>query len=63
MTEKRKANIIYHKAGNGKSAKLTMPIPWLRDMQITEEEKSVLLEYNEEDKKIIITKNSDITGI
>ena len=29
--EKRKARVIFHKAGNGKSAKITIPIPWLRE--------------------------------
>ncbi len=52
--EKRKANVIFHKAGNGKSAKVTIPIPWLREMEITEEKREVELIFDKENKKIEI---------
>lgn len=56
MKEKREAKIIFHKAGNGKSAKLTVPIPWLRELKITEEEREVKIELIKESEKIVITK-------
>ena len=53
MEEKRKARVIFHKAGNGKSAKITIPIPWLRELEINESEREVEIELSK-DKKIII---------
>ena len=55
MEEKRKARVIFHKAGNGKSAKITIPIPWLRELEINESEREVEVELSK-DKKIIIEK-------
>ncbi|MFC2422508.1 MAG: AbrB/MazE/SpoVT family DNA-binding domain-containing protein [Fusobacterium polymorphum] len=55
MEEKRKARVIFHKAGNGKSAKITIPIPWLRELEINESEREVEIELSK-DKKIIIEK-------
>ena len=52
--EKRKANVIFHRAGNGKSAKITIPIPWLREMEVTEEKREVELLFDKENKKIEI---------
>ena len=52
--EKRKARGIFHKAGNGKSAKITIPIPWLREMEVTEEKREVELIFDKENKKIEI---------
>lgn len=54
--EKRPLNISFYKAGNGKASRLTIPIPWLRKMGITEEEKAVMLEFDEENKIITIRK-------
>ena len=55
MEAKRKARVIFHKAGNGKSAKITIPIPWLRELEINESEREVEIELSK-DKKIIIEK-------
>lgn len=55
--EKRKLRIIFHKAGNGKGAKLNMPIPWLRDLGIDENEREVELILNKKNKEIIIRKD------
>ena len=52
--EKRKARVIFHKAGNGKSAKITIPIPWLREREVTEEKREVELIFDKENKKIEI---------
>ena len=56
MEEKRNAKIIFHKAGNGKSAKITVPIPWLRELEITEEKREVEISISSEKKEITIRK-------
>lgn len=56
MEEKRDAKIIFHKAGNGKSAKLTVPIPWLRELGISEEKREVEISIKSEKQEIIIKK-------
>ena len=56
MEEKRDAKIIFHKAGNGKSAKLTVPIPWLRELNISEEEREMEISTNSGKKVITIKK-------
>ena len=54
--EKRELNISYGKAGNGKSARLVIPIPWLRKLNITEEEREINLIFDEERQQLIIEK-------
>lgn len=54
--EKRKLRIIFHKAGNGVGAKVNMPIPWLRDLGINENEREVELVLDKDNKEIIIRK-------
>lgn len=54
--EKRELNISFAKAGTGKSARLIVPIPWLRKLGVTEEEKEVYLILDEEKKQLIIEK-------
>lgn len=56
--EERKARVIYHKAGNGKSAKLTIPIPWLRELEITEENREVVIKLDKEKKSITLEKGN-----
>lgn len=54
--EKRELNISFGKAGTGKSARLVIPIPWLRKLEITEDEREVYLIFDEEKKQLIIKK-------
>lgn len=54
--EVRKLNISFAKAGNGKNARLIIPIPWLRKLNITEEEKEVDLIFDEENQQLILKK-------
>ncbi len=54
--EKRELNISFGKAGTGKSARLVIPIPWLRKLEITEDEREVYLIFDEEKKQLIIEK-------
>lgn len=54
--EKRNLNISFYKAGNGKATRVNLPMPWLRKLGITEEQKEVELELDEEKQVIIIKK-------
>lgn len=54
--EKRKLNISFGKAGTRKSARLVIPIPWLRKLEITEDKRAVYLIFDEEKKQLIIEK-------
>ena len=56
IMEKRNLNISFYKAGNGKATRVNIPMPWLRKLGITEEEKAVELELDEEKQVIIIKK-------
>ena len=52
--EKRNVRVSFHRAGNGRGARITLSIPWLRKMGILEEAKEVELTYDE--KKITLEK-------
>lgn len=55
VVEKRKANIIYSKSGNGYiSPKLGLSLKWLREMGLSPEDKGVVLEFT--GSEIIIKK-------
>lgn len=54
--EKRELNISFAKAGNGKNARVVVPIPWLRKLNITEEEREIDLIFDEENQQLIIKK-------
>ena len=54
--EKRELNISFAKAGNGKNARIIVPIPWLRKLNITEEEKEIDLIFDEENQQLVIKK-------
>ena len=53
--EKRKANVMFNKNGRGfTTTRITLPVPWIKDMGLNETDKAVRLEY--EDEKITIKK-------
>lgn len=59
--EKRYANIIINKAGgnaskNSVNYKISIPTKWVKDMEISENERMIELEYKEESKEIILKK-------
>ncbi|MFR4478787.1 AbrB/MazE/SpoVT family DNA-binding domain-containing protein [Fusobacterium sp.] len=54
--EKRELNVSFAKAGNGKNARVIIPIPWLRKLNITEEEKEIDLIFDENNQQLIIKK-------
>ena len=52
---KRNLNISFVKSGAGNiSPRLILPISWIKEMNITEEERSVMVEFDGE--KIIVKK-------
>ena len=55
IMEERKANVIFAKNGNGYvTNRITLPVPWVKELGITEEEREVKIIL--EDDKIIIEK-------
>lgn len=54
--EKRDLKITFHKAGNGRGSKLSLPIPWLRKLGITEESRDIELIFDEENKCLVLKK-------
>ena len=54
--EKRDGKISFHKAGNGKGAKVTIPIPWLRKLGLSEDSRDIVFTLDEENQKLIIEK-------
>lgn len=54
--EKRKSKVNFLKAGNGVGSKITLPISWLREMNVTKEEREIELFFDREKKEIIIKK-------
>lgn len=55
--EERKMRIIFGQDGRGGvNSKVAIPITWLRKMEITPENREVILEFNEENNEITIKK-------
>ena len=57
--DKRKLKVIFGKDGRGATnTKVTLPITWLRNMGITQDERDVSVEYDKENEQIIIKKET-----
>lgn len=54
--EKRDLNISFYKAGGTLATRLNIPIPWIKKMGLTPEEKRIELIFDEEKEEIIIRK-------
>lgn len=55
--EKRKLKISFGKSGNGYiSPRLSLPISWIKDMGLSQENREVNVKYDETKKQIIIEK-------
>lgn len=55
--EERKLKVIFSKDGRGATnTKITLPISWVKNMGVTQENREVVLKYDEENKQIIIEK-------
>ncbi|WP_435307338.1 hypothetical protein [Sebaldella termitidis] len=52
--EKRNVRVSFQKSGNGRGARITLFMPWLRKMGVSEEEREVVITYDE--KKITLEK-------
>jgi hypothetical protein len=56
MKDERNLRISFAKAGNGISARLVVPVPWLRKMGVNQEEREVKVVFDEETQMITICK-------
>lgn len=54
--EKRDLNISFYKAGGTLATRLNIPIPWVKKMGLTPEEKGIELIFDEKKEEIIIRK-------
>ncbi len=55
--EVRKLKIIFNKSGDGYlSGKLSIPMNWLKDMNLTPEDRDVEVIYNQETKSFTVQK-------
>ena len=54
--EKRDLNISFYKAGNGEATRISLPKPWLRELGITKEKKTVEVIFDKENQQLIIRK-------
>ncbi|MBC5996457.1 AbrB/MazE/SpoVT family DNA-binding domain-containing protein [Romboutsia ilealis] len=57
MKEKRDLNVMFAKSGSGSiTSRLTIPIAWVKEMNITKDDRTVEVTFNEESKTITIKK-------
>ena len=55
--KKRDLNVSFYKAGNnGIATRLTLPKPWLAEIGVTEEDRTIELIFDEENEQLIIRK-------
>lgn len=55
--EERKLNIIFNKSGSGSiNTKVSLPITWIKQMGITEQDRQVVAMYDEKRQEIVIKK-------
>ncbi|MBQ9658924.1 MAG: AbrB/MazE/SpoVT family DNA-binding domain-containing protein [Clostridia bacterium] len=55
--EERKLNIIFNKSGSGSTnTKVSLPITWIKQMGITQNNREVVAIYDEEKQEITIKK-------
>jgi hypothetical protein len=55
--EERKCNVSFSRAGNGIGARIILSVPLLRKLGITQEEREVIVSYDEENEVITIRKD------
>lgn len=55
--EKRKLRILFGKSGSGSvSPRISLPMSWIKDMGLSQENREVNVKYDEAKKQIIIEK-------
>lgn len=60
--EERKLKIMFTNDGKGRyTHKLSIPKTWLEKMEVSIEDREVIVSFNEETKEITIKKNNDET--
>ena len=51
--EKRKANIMFNKNGNGNlTTRISLPVPWIKEMELDENNREVVIEFENNEIKI-----------
>lgn len=56
MRTKRNLNVSFSKARESTTTRVSVPITWLKDMGISPEERTLEVEYDSENKTIIMRK-------
>ena len=57
MDNKRKLNMSFSKSGScSMYTRISLPITWVRDMGLTQEDKTVVVQYDEHNQTITIKK-------
>lgn len=55
--KKRDLNVSFYKAGNnGIATRITLPKPWLTELGVTKEDRTIELIFDEENKQLVIRK-------
>lgn len=54
--EERELNISFYKAGNGIATRINLPKPWINKLKVTEEDRKVIVKFDEENEIITICK-------
>lgn len=54
--EEKELNVSFYKAGGGVSTRINLPKKWTKDMEIVEDDKTIIMTYDEEKKTITISK-------
>lgn len=54
--EEKELNVSFYKAGGGVSTRINLPKKWTKDMEILEDDKTIIMTYDEEKKTITISK-------
>ena len=63
MKDSRVLKVNFSKSGNGIGAKLTLPVTELRKLGITKESRDIVLQVDEENKRLIITKFEGVDSL
>lgn len=58
--EIRKSKILFGKNGNGYvTTRITLPVPWVRALHLSEENRDAVILFDNDKKEIIIKKQED----
>lgn len=54
--EERELNVSFYKAGNGIATRINLPKTWVNKLDITSEDRKVIVKFDEENEIITICK-------